>query len=220
MVSARGAWCRFASGIWEPALLATSAGFADAIGYMNGGTFAANMTGNTVLLGLALAAAQPSVAAYRCAILCAFFLGALAGRLLFLAARRRAAIPLTVAASILIVLGYIEIGPASSTLGIAVAMGIQATSVTRFRGMAISTVVITSAIARLAETALERLHPAREGAAPAATAPDVLAATWLCYGIGALMAGMLISHMAMPLIVPGGILASVAVLTARREGLW
>ena len=36
-------------------LLCAAAGMADAVGYVHGGIFAANMTGNTVLAGLAVA---------------------------------------------------------------------------------------------------------------------------------------------------------------------
>jgi len=67
-------------------LLGAAAGMADAIGYVQGGVFAANMTGNTVLAALALATAHRQPALQRIATLATFFAGAVGDRV---AAARR-----------------------------------------------------------------------------------------------------------------------------------
>jgi uncharacterized membrane protein YoaK (UPF0700 family) len=67
---------------------------ADAVGYIAmGGVFAANMTGNTVLAGLALGEGQFETAARRMAPLLTFFPGAMPARLL-LRLMHRPAVPL------------------------------------------------------------------------------------------------------------------------------
>ena len=51
---------------FQAALLTLVAGMADAVGYISlGGIFAANMTGNTVLAGIALAEGQYTLALKR-----------------------------------------------------------------------------------------------------------------------------------------------------------
>lgn len=70
------------------------------------------------------------------------------------------------------------------------AMGIQATAMTQFAGITLSTVVITSTMARIAEAFADRLSPAApEPAATAAPLPLYLL-TWGCYLIGALIAAL------------------------------
>ena len=64
-------------------ILTIIAGIADAVGYITmGGVFAANMTGNTVLAGIAVAQRNYTDAWHHLAPLLAFFLGAMLSRLL------------------------------------------------------------------------------------------------------------------------------------------
>lgn len=62
------------------ALLAASCGIADAVGYVGSGIFAANMTGNTVLVALAVAGRDWLLAGERALTLATFFVGAVLGR--------------------------------------------------------------------------------------------------------------------------------------------
>ena len=72
------------------ALLCLACGVVDAAGYLAHGIFAANMTGNTVLLGLAAAGHQWPLALERLLPLATFFGGAVSGRSLLNLAGGRA----------------------------------------------------------------------------------------------------------------------------------
>ena len=61
--------------VWQACILAIVAGYADAIGFLTFGAFAGAMTGNTVLLGIALAGAQYADAAQSAIIIAAFMVG-------------------------------------------------------------------------------------------------------------------------------------------------
>src|SRR5437868_15457555 len=70
-------------------LLTIVAGIADAVGYIvMGGVFTANMTGNTVLAGIAAAEGFYDLAAQRLAPLITFIIGAMVARLLLRLVRR------------------------------------------------------------------------------------------------------------------------------------
>ena len=96
---------------------------------------------------------------------------------------------------------------------IATAMGMQAVSVTRFRSVVASTVVVTTTMARLAEfcTAWLIARPQAE-AAMAKTAPALLVVIWICYGLGAVLAAGVMAVTSRPLFVPAAMLALVAIL--------
>jgi uncharacterized membrane protein YoaK (UPF0700 family) len=96
---------------------------------------------------------------------------------------------------------------------IATAMGMQAVSVTRFRSVVASTVVVTTTMARLAEfcTAWLIARPQAE-AAIAKTAPALLVVIWVCYGLGAILAACAMAATSRPLFFPAAMLALVAIL--------
>ena len=69
--------------MWQAALLCGIAGYVDALGYLKlGSVFAANMTGNTVLLAIVLAQGEWARAAVYGLTLAAFFAGALSASVL------------------------------------------------------------------------------------------------------------------------------------------
>ena len=147
-------------------ILTLIAGIADAVGYITmGGVFAANMTGNTVLAGIAAAQRNYTDAWHHLAPLLAFFLGAMLSRLLLRLSHRPTA-GLLVEAALLAVVGFLPISPEPAVLILAVAMGVQASAITHFSGNAVSTVVVTSTLARTADTAA-RPAVARRERAPA-----------------------------------------------------
>jgi uncharacterized membrane protein YoaK (UPF0700 family) len=200
------------------ALLSASAGFADAVGYVNSGVFAANMTGNTVLAGLSLSDGHFDVALQRGMTLAAFCVGVVAASLVLRLARGRNAAPLLGEALLVLASAFAEARANYSIALIAAAMGMQAVAVTRFRSVVASTVVVTTTMARLAEFGFNWCiaRPQAREAAPK-TAPSLLAAIWICYGLGAIAAALVMPATARPLFVPAGMLVLVALLTVLNQ---
>lgn len=190
------------------ALMAAACGIADAVGFVETGVFAANMTGNTVLAGIAAAEGSYSLAAERLAPLITFFLGAMMARLLLRLLHRPIA-PLLLEAIMLAGVGFLPVGRETAVLIVAAAMGLQASAVTHFGGTAVSTVVVTSTLARVADATLDKLWPVAARALPSVTTPQLLALTWIGYFAGAVAGAVLLHIIAWPLLVPAAILLIV-----------
>ena len=204
--------------LWVAALLSAAAGFADAVGYVKSGVFAANMTGNTVLAGLSLAAGKWEIAAQRGMTLAAFCVGVAVASLSLRLARGRPAVPLIGEAVLVLASALAEARLNLSIALIAAAMGMQAVAVTRFRSVVASTVVVTSTMARLSEFALGWcIARAEARAAAAKIAPSLLAAIWAAYGLGAVAAAFAMPAMAEPLLLPAAMLLLVAVILGLRN---
>ncbi len=187
-------------------ILTLIAGIADAVGYITmGGVFAANMTGNTVLAGIAAAQRNYTDAWHHLAPLLAFFLGAMLSRLLLRLSHRPTA-GLLVEAALLAVVGFLPISPEPAVLILAVAMGVQASAITHFSGNAVSTVVVTSTLARTADTLLDRLWPGEKEPLPVVANLPLLALTWVGYLAGAVAGALLLVAMPYPLLVPVALL--------------
>lgn len=182
------------------------AGIADAVGYMTmGGVFAANMTGNTVLAGIALTQLDWADAARHLATLIAFFVGAVLSRLMLRLSRSPKPC-LVLEAAILAVVGFLQISQEPAVLIVAVAMGIQASAVTHFAQAAVSTVVVTSTLARTADAFLDRLWPGGPGVLPPVSNARLLAISWAGYLAGAVVGALLLKVLAWPLLVPAALL--------------
>jgi len=171
------------------ALLCLIAGYVDAIGYIDyEHVFAANMTGNTVLLAISLAERQwPRVATYALT-LASFLVAALIAET---AKRRgvRPAIPLLVSGVPLIVLSAVDLDADVALALLAFGMGLQGGSLARFADINVQTVVITGTILKLAEAAVSRLVPGRgdrRTPPPPAALPAFLF-SWIAYGLGAVL---------------------------------
>jgi len=176
----------------QAALLTIVAGMADAVGYISlGGIFAANMTGNTVLAGIAVAEGQYALAGRRFMPLIAFFLGAL------------------LEAALLALAGFVTLGTEAELMVVSLAISLQASAITHFGGSAVSTVVVTSTLARMADATLDRLSPAPGRHLPSIAKPSLLALTWLGYLLGALTGALLVAAMPWPLLVPACLLVIV-----------
>lgn len=171
-------------------LLCLACGIVDAVGYLRHGIFAANMTGNTVLLGISLAQMQWDSALDRALPLLIFFVGAMLARLLLAHTGRQPWVPLGLAAALIVVALAVVPSSLISLSLITFAMGIQATAMTQFAGITLSTVVITSTMARIAEAFADRLSPAASVAASTAPPLPLYLLTWGCYLAGALIAAL------------------------------
>ena len=171
-------------------LLCLACGIVDAVGYLRHGIFAANMTGNTVLLGISLAQMHWESALERALPLLIFFAGAMLARLLLVHTGQRPWVPLVLASALIVVALAVVPSSLISLSLITFAMGIQATAMTQFAGITLSTVVITSTMARIAEAFADRLSPAAPE--PTAKSPPLplYLLTWGCYLAGALIAAL------------------------------
>jgi uncharacterized membrane protein YoaK (UPF0700 family) len=89
---------------------------------------------------------------------------------------------------------------------VAVAMGVQASAITHFGGRAVSTVVVTSTLARTADALLDRLWPGEKKQLPAVTNLPLLGFTWVGYLVGAVAGTLLLAVMPYPLLVPVALL--------------
>lgn len=197
-------------------LLGAAAGMADAIGYVQSGVFAANMTGNTVLAALALAMADWPSALQRIATLATFFAGAVGGRVMLNVAGNRPALPLGVEAIAIVMAAIPTAGTDAGMAILTFAMGVQSTALTRFHGIALSTVVLTGTIGRLAEDIGDRVARPPALRAPHQSRPGrVLLWMWVAYGTGAAIAAVLLRHVAAPLVLPALTVMVVTALHAR-----
>jgi len=190
----------------QATILTLIAGIADAVGYITmGGVFAANMTGNTVLAGIAAAQRNYTDAWHHLAPLLAFFVGAMLSRLL-LRLSHKPTIGLLVEAALLAVVGFLPLDREVAVMIVAVAMGVQASAITHFGGSAVSTVVVTSTLARTADALLDRLWSGEKKQLPAVTNLPLLGFTWMGYLVGAVAGTLLLAVMPYPLLVPVALL--------------
>lgn len=174
-----GAVARYWQTPWLRAgLMCGIAGFVDAVGYVDlGGVFAANMTGNTVLLAMSFAHGNWSHMLVYVITLVSFSAGV---AFAYLLEAKHLRVPLLLEALLITLVAVLAPGKTVALIMLAGAMGLQAASMTRFGTVTISTVVVTSVIVRIVEGGVSKRPP-----------PDirltmpVLAAAWSAYAIGA-----------------------------------
>ena len=193
-------------------ILTIIAGIADAVGYITmGGVFAANMTGNTVLAGIAAAQRNYTDAWHHLAPLLAFFARAMLSRLL-LRLSHKPTTGLLVEAGLLTIVGFLTLDREVAVMIVALAMGVQASAITHFGGSAVSTVVVTSTLARTADALLDRLWAGEKKQLPAVTNLPLLGFTWMGYLVGAVAGTLLLGVMPYPLLVPVALLGLLLLL--------
>lgn len=159
-------------------LLCGIAGFVDAVGYVDlGGVFAANMTGNTVLLAMSAAHGKWANTLIYVITLTSFSAGVAVAYLL---EAKHLRVPLLLEALLITVVALVAPGKTVALIMLAGAMGLQAASMTRFGTVTISTVVVTSVIVRIVEGGLSKNPPP-----DIALTMPVLIAAWSAYAIGA-----------------------------------
>ena len=214
-------------------LLAGAAGCLDAVGYLMLGLFTANMTGNTILLGLSIGRAGWAEALHNVVAIAAFVAGAGAGTLVVRSLRRLAhglgleAVVLALAVAAWMVFGAPRgriAEPAAYWLIalLAAAMGIQSAAVRRVGEQRVATTYVTGTLTTLAtDTASDLLDrwSARRAAGeaearealrtPAARGTALMTGLWAVYLFGALVGGFAEQRWAMWAVV-----APIAVLLA------
>lgn len=180
-------------------LLTGIAGTMDALSYLNAGVFTANMTGNTVILGLAAAGFDRSRLLPACLSLVAFAVGALTGAFVLLRGTDRRLsddlkigtaleAPFTAAFAILTWISA-QTHPYWARLALlsaaACALGIQSVAVRRMKISGVVTTFITGTIttAIVAIFSKPKAEIEREGLHP--NSPFILAAMFLLYILAA-----------------------------------
>lgn len=188
------------------------AGIADAVGYVTmNGVFAANMTGNTVLAGIDLAKGSHLGAWNHLTPLVAFFPGAMLARVMLRLLKSPTG-GLLLEAAILAVVGFLDVGKENAVMIVAFAMGLQASTITSFAGHAVSTVVVTSTLARTADGLVDRLWRGADTPMPSAANTWLLTLTWTGYLVGAVIGGLLLTATPYPLLVPAALLVLAILL--------
>lgn len=201
------------------ALLNLAAGFADAVGYLQAGVFAANMTGNTVLIGIAVAQGHWAIVGLQVMAIAGFFAGAFVGRMCWVFPAHRVSVLLLLEAGMLLAAAFNTNSQMLSIGLVAGAMGAQATAVPKFAGFPLSTVVVTSTIAKFAEVSADALrqifgaHPVIEAGRGA-----LLAGSWLSYFFGAAIASLLTPIFSAPLCFAAAPVLAYSVLLLHRRG--
>lgn len=225
--------------------LTWAAGSMDAISYLGlGHVFTAMMTGNTVLLGLALAQGEIWAVLRSILALVAFAAGAVVGALIVERDVDReewppavtGALELEGAALLLFCVVWALTGPARGEGGVHVlivlsgfAMGIQAAAVRRLGVPGIATTYITGTLTSLMVDLVGWLRTSAgttvEHAAPAVNwerRVGLLAAVFFVYGLGALVGAVLYANMSSlvtlsPLVAVTAVVVHASIERARRR---
>lgn len=220
-------------------LLAGAAGCLDAVGYLMLGLFTANMTGNTILLGLSIGRAAWAEALHNVVAIAAFVAGAGAGTLVVRSLRRLAhGLGLEAVVLALAVAAWVMFGAPRGRIAepaaywlialLAAAMGIQSAAVRRVGEQRVATTYVTGTLTTLAtDTASDLLDrwsaraeggsrraaggegQARESSQAAARGTALMTGLWAVYLLGALVGGFAEQRWAMWAVV-----APIAVLLA------
>ena len=202
-------------------LLTGAAGYVDAISYLAlGRVFTANMTGNTVLFGLALVQADGGAIIRTALALGAFVAGTAIGAWLVHWNERPAHWPrgVTIALGVeCALLAALAADRSSMLVGrvtlAALAMGVQSAAARRLDVFGIATTFVTGTLTNLVSLV------ARHGVGSAATGHGkrMLATAWGVYVLGAMAAGGLMQMApTVTFLVPVAIVLAVVAIAAAR----
>ena len=194
----------------QAALLAAIAGYVDAVGFLRYQAFACQITGNTVLLALALFQRSWEQSLYYVAMMACFTVGVLLASG-FIRSGRAPSLVLSIAGAAVALCSVIGLKWVSPLLGLA--MGMQTAAATRFGRATLNTVFITGDVQRLFEGLVALLWPRPGTQPPADVGP--LALVWLVYFCGALIGAFADLSFRYALLIPAAILPFVLL---RRRG--
>jgi uncharacterized membrane protein YoaK (UPF0700 family) len=208
-------------------LLTGAAGYVDAVSFLSlGRVFTANMTGNTVLLGLSVVLGDAEGAGRALLALGGFLAGGVAGAWIAYRGPSEEGWPrgVTIALIVECVLLAALANDRSAVLEIrvvlaAVAMGIQSAAARRLDVLGITTTFVTGTLTSLVSLI------ARHGVLPSASGHGkrLMAAVWGVYVLGAMAAGtatQLAADLAllMPVLIVAGVAATAAARFWRGRG--
>jgi uncharacterized membrane protein YoaK (UPF0700 family) len=199
-MSARG----FLTPMMEAGLLVMIAGYTDAIGFLQFRAFAGQMTGNTILLAIAIVDPGWLQAGYYLAVILSFLVGVtVSGGLVRLG--YAPAIALSLSAVALAICAFIT--ARWGALLLAFAMGAQNAAATRFGEATLNTVFITGDLQKLFEGVLGWFWQPTPGPLPSGLA--TLALVWVEYFLGALIGALAHVTLSHPLLIPAVLLPFV-----------
>ncbi len=182
-------------------LLATAAGYTDGFALVRYDVFAANMTGNIVLLSIASVDRHFGDVLRHAGPISAFMLGAMASRLLR-EIDDSGTSTLVMSAAALGAFAALDPMPAQlAAAALAAVMGAQNGALTRFGGVSLNTAFLTGDLQRLGQT-LADPKPRRSRWSQALT----VAATIAAYSIGAGAGAASVGFKAPALLVPAALL--------------
>lgn len=187
------------STVFQALVLSVIAGCADAVAFLKYGVFAGVMTGNTVLLGVALA--DDDVAhALRLALIIGGYLAGIALATVLRRLGHSMRVLLLVEGVFVVIAAAFDAGWASVPL-LAVGMGIQSAATSRFIGSALSTVYLTGDLLKLVQGLVARL-PFPPGAARGHGSTEaVVGVIWVGYLFGVLLGVAAHAVVGRPLLV-------------------
>ena len=190
--------------------LALIAGLSDALGWLQTGLFAAQMTGNTALLGIALAEGHWWSAGQKATAILCFFAGSLLARLLQKPGRRTGRVAAVLLATLVIVLAAFLPKP-YNVLALSVALGAQNAVFSRFGGQSLNTSFISGDLQKLSQAIARwvRRDPRDDGDK---TVLAIVPSIWLAYVAGGALGVLCQTHLALPLLVPAAMLPAALLL--------
>ncbi|HXJ54820.1 MAG TPA: YoaK family protein [Burkholderiales bacterium] len=208
--------------------LTFSAGYVDALSYLGlGRVFTANMTGNTVLLGIAIAQLNSEAAVRSTLALAGFLSGAVPAA--WIVERDRSESPwprpVTVALSLEgMILAVFAVGwrladqlPASVPILVvlsALAMGVQSAAAHRLEVSGVTTTVLTGTLINLAARLMGRGRPRNR---PVFRRSMLLAGVWAIYFAGAAIAAVVLARSeALASALPPGLIMLIVIIAAVR----
>jgi uncharacterized membrane protein YoaK (UPF0700 family) len=229
-------------------MLSLAAGCVDAVGFLGlGQIFVANMTGNTVLLGLALGQARGQAALRAVVALAGFIVGVGAGAAIVGRHPERstwspgvtAAFAVELVVLVAFAVGWFLAGAEPDGGEVyplialpAMAMGVQSAAVRRLGIPGVATTYITGTLTDLTEGAIARLRPAVTNAVSnddrseremtSARGLVLPADVWLAYGIGAVIVGILAVRwpsgvLSVPVAIVAVVVATATIRFHRRR---
>lgn len=227
-------------------MLSLAAGCVDAVGFLGlGEVFVANMTGNTVLLGIAVGQADGQAALRAGTALGGFICGVAVGAGVVGRKQEGAVWPRAVTAALAIEFviliffagAWLSVGAVPSRgvtllliLVSSLAMGVQSSAVRRLGVPGVATTYITGTLTNLTEMAIDWLRTTRvpnpgqgdeerpEPPPPSARGLLLPADVWLAYGAGAVAGGAArLLWWPIEVLLPASIVAVVVCAAAARQ---
>jgi uncharacterized membrane protein YoaK (UPF0700 family) len=202
--------------------LTTVCGFVEVIGYKDaGGIYPAIMTGNTVQLGWSLAQGAWSRFTLLAFAIGAFFFGCMIASLIR-RHLRRPQLELCIMAVLLVVTGLVREHPALripvELPMLALALGMQGETISRFGGVSLQTLVVTNNMVKFSDAFIGRYLCGKSPKNKRPALAEVLlpGLAWLTYSLAAAVGAIVAGVVSEPLIFPALLLIVITLDVIRN----